>query len=234
MPNQKVAIVTGSNKGIGFETCRQLASLGLNVVLTSRDEAKGQAAQKKLGDEGTTVLFHRLDVTDQASVTDLAVWVAKELGRLDVLINNAGISLGYKETLFDIGPKDFEQVVQTNLIGAYNTSRALIPLMQENQYGRVVMVSSGYGAMAAMTARNGSYKISKLALNGLCRILASEVNPREIKINTMAPGWVRTDMGGPMAQRSPAQGAETIIHLATLPDDGPTGFFFQDKKTISW
>lgn len=234
MSDQKVAIVTGSNKGIGFETCRQLASLGLNVVLTARDEGKGKAAQKKLADEGCAVLFHPLDVTDQASVTDLAVWVAKELGRADVLINNAGISLGYKETLFDIGPNDFEQVVQTNLVGAYNTSRTLIPLMQTNHYGRVVMVSSGYGAMAAMTARNGSYKISKLALNGLCQILASEVNPREIKINSMAPGWVHTDMGGPMAQRSPAQGAETIIHLATLPDDGPTGLFFQDKKIISW
>jgi NAD(P)-dependent dehydrogenase (short-subunit alcohol dehydrogenase family) len=235
MARSKVAVVTGGNRGIGFEICRQLAGLGMQVVLASRDPAKGEAAVAKLAEAGLrTVLCHPLDVTSDASASALVAWVDRQYGACDVLVNNAGIVDPRGGRVLTTSLQTLREVWATNVEGPFLVSKWLVPLMQRGQYGRIVNLSSGMGQLAEMGAGTPAYRISKTALNALTRTLAVELNGTNILVNAMCPGWVRTDMGGPQALRSVEQGAETAIWLATLPDDGPTGGFFRDRLAIPW
>ena len=234
---QKIALVTGGNRGIGFETCRQLGHKGFSVILTSRDKALGEEAAAELAQAGLEVAYHLLDVTNRDQVSRISTFVEKEYGRLDVLVNNAGVSLDGDKGVFEVEQMVFEETFDVNLYGVLRVARAFIPLMIKNNYGRVVNVSSSAGSLKAMGAVAGAwaaYRTSKAALNALTRVMASKVKEHNIKINAVAPGWVRTRMGGPSAPRDVAKGAETILWLATLPASGPTGGFFKDRKRHPW
>lgn len=232
--SQRIALVTGANRGIGFETCRQLARLGLHVILTSRKASQGEQAAASLSKGGFQVDYHPLDVTNGESLATLREFVARQYGRLDVLVNNAGVYLDEGVSIFDIPMDQFRLTMETNFYGPLSLCRLFVPGMEKHGYGRVVNVSSGYGSMSEIGGRVAAYRISKIALNALTRITAAEVNPRVIKVNAVDPGWVNTEMGGRFAPRSVEQGAETIVWLATLPPDGPSGGFFYDKKPIPW
>lgn len=233
--SKRVAVVTGGNKGIGLEICRQLAAEGLRVVLTARDEKKGLAAAKALAKEGGEVRFHPLDVTDAAQVEALAAWVERELGGADVLVNNAGILLdGRSASVLAVKPEVFRETLDTNFHGPLLLCQAFVPQMLARRYGRVVNLSSGLGSLAEMADGTPAYRASKAALNALTRMFAAATRGKGVLVNSMCPGWVRTDMGGPSASRSVAQGADTAVWLANLPEDGPTGGFFRDRKQIAW
>ena len=232
----KIALVTGANRGLGLETCRQLARRGLRVVLTSRDPAKGEAAAATLRRAGLDVRHQSLDVTRADHARRMAGHISAEFGRLDVLVNNAGVFLDpYHPPGNSVLDADLDAVrrsLETNLYGALRVSQALIPLMGGT--GRVVNVSSGMGQLAEMNGCCPGYRFSKVGLNALTRILADELRDTRIKVNSVCPGWVRTDMGGPNADRSVEQGVDTIVWLATLPDDGPSGGFFRERRSIPW
>ncbi len=233
--DKRVAVVTGSNKGIGLAICRQLAERGLRVILTSRDIAKGQVAQRKLSEEGADVVYHRLDVDSDDSVAELARSVESDQGRVDVLVNNAGILIdtsgdGVLETSLDT----FRKTLETNFFGALRMCQAIVPIMQRGHYGRVVNLSSGLGQLDEMGDGTAAYRTSKAALNTLTRMVATAVSGEDILVNSMCPGWVRTDMGGPNATRGVDTAAETAVWLAMLPHGGPTGGFFRDKAPIPW
>jgi NAD(P)-dependent dehydrogenase (short-subunit alcohol dehydrogenase family) len=237
--DRNIAVVTGANRGLGLETCRQLADLGLTVILTSRDRTKGQAAVDELRARGLDVTFHPLDVTDTESIRRLGGFIANEYGRIDVLVNNAGVFLdpigGNDPSASSALRADIDTLrttMETNLYGPLRMCQTLIPLMQGA--GRVVNVSSGMAQLSEMNGGCPGYRFSKTALNALTRILADELQTTRIKVNSVCPGWVRTDMGGPNATRSVEEGAATIVWLATLGDDGPSGGFFRDKEPIPW
>lgn len=232
--DDKIALITGGNRGIGYEVCRQLGGLGMQVILTARDRLQGTRAAEALRAEGLAVDFLPLNVTSEAAVVALHAQVQERYGRLDVLVNNAGVYLDEGVSVFDVPMDQFRLTMDTNFYGPLYLCRAFVPLMRRTGYGRVVNVSSGYGSMAEMSGRVAAYRISKVALNALTRIVAAEARGSDIKVNAACPGWVRTDMGGRGAPRSVEQGAETIVWLATLPADGPTGGFFRDKRLIPW
>jgi len=235
MSDQRVAVVTGANRGIGLEIARQLAKHGLKVVLTSRSAAKGRAALKSLGEIGTHVQYHLLDVTSPVSIRALAAHVSERFGRVDVLVNNAGVMLDPRGSrVLDARVKTFRDTLETNLLGPLQLMQALVPMMQQQRYGRVVNLSSGQGQLAEMGVGTPAYRVSKTALNALTRTAAAELNGTGVLVNAMCPGWVRTDMGGPNAPRTVEQAADTAVWLATLPDDGPTGGFFRDRQAIPW
>lgn len=233
---QPVAIVSGGNRGLGLETCRQLANKGLRVILTSREASQGTAAVQQLAEQGLQVDFLPLDVTQEASIQQLKTTVMDKYGRIDVLVNNAGIFPDPKDpwTAFASRVEDLRSAMETNVYGPFRLCQLLIPLMQQQRYGRVVNLSSGMGQLSEMNGGVPAYRLSKTALNAVTRIFADETKGSNVLVNSVCPGWVRTDMGGAEAERDVAQGAETIVWLATLPDNGPTGGFFRDKKPISW
>ena len=234
----RLAVVTGANRGIGYETCRQLAQRGLRVILTARNAAKGRLAAKTLSEQGLDVVFQTLDVTDPTSIGELLNFIDARFDRVDVLINNAGIMLerpdpgGVSVSVFEASVDTLRISLETNVYGPLLLSQALKPLMHGN--ARIVNVSSGMGQLTEMNGGCPGYRISKTALNALTRIMADELKSTNIKVNSVCPGWVRTDMGGPNAERSVEKGAETIVWLATLPEDGPSGGFFRDKQAIPW
>ncbi len=240
--SKKIALVTGANRGIGFEASRQLAKNGFKVILTARHVELGLKATATLKAEGLDVDFHALDVTSEESIHQLGDFVAQKLGRLDVLVNNAGIAIDSQRkdgvrvfaSAFTAKIETIRQSFETNTLGAFLLCQKLIPVMQKNNYGRVVNVSSGKGQLSDMGGASCGYRISKVALNAVTKIFAFETKDSNILINSMCPGWVKTDMGGDKAPRTPEKGAETIVWLATLPDNGPTGKFFRDKEEISW
>ncbi len=236
---RNIAVVTGANRGLGLETCRQLAQRGLRVILTSRDPGRGQAARDGLRAKGQEITFHPLDVTDAGSVDRLREFILHEYGRVDVLVNNAGVFLdpigGSEPSASSVFRSDIDTVrttMETNLYGPLRLCQSLLPLMQGS--GRVVNVSSGMGQLSEMNGGCPGYRFSKTALNALTRIMADELQNTRIKVNSVCPGWVRTDMGGPNATRSVEAGAATIVWLATLDDDGPSGGFFRDREPIPW
>lgn len=234
---KKVAVVTGGNRGLGFETSRQLAKQGYQVILTSRDESKGHAAAQKLQDEGLDVQFYPLDVTSDVSSRQLAEFIRKQFGKLDVLVNNAGIYIDVQANSNKIVTAEIETLqntFETNVYGVLRVTQVLIPLMKEQNYGRIVNVSSGMGQLTGMEGGSPGYRISKTALNALTRIFASELQGTNILVNSVCPGWVKTDMGGSEAPRTPEQGVDTIVWLATLSDGGATGGFFRDRQPIDW
>lgn len=233
---KKIAVVTGANRGLGLETSRRLAAAGIKVILTSRSPAQGEAAAHRLREQALDVEYHPLDVTDDASVRDLAAFIQERFGRLDILVNNAGIYIDPSgdedSSVFRTEVEVVQRTMDTNTFGALRVMQHLIPLMQGR--GNVVNVASGMGQLAEMEGRYTAYRISKTALNALTRIFADELGEAQVKVNSVCPGWVRTDMGGPDAPRSVEEGADTIVWLATLPPDGPSGGFFRDRTRIPW
>lgn len=237
----KVAVVTGGNRGIGFEICRQLAHRGVLVILTSRDEKKGLAACDALQKEELPVRYHRIDVDHAASIEEFERFLSKQFGRCDILVNNAGIFPDSRDAIHG-GPSSVLRVktgainraMTTNVYGPLLMSQALVPLMKKNNYGRVVNISSGLGQLSDMGGGYPAYRISKTAINALTRMFAGELKDDNILVNSMCPGWVKTDMGGPDAPRDVQEGADTAVWLATLPDNGPRGKFFRDRQEIPW
>jgi NAD(P)-dependent dehydrogenase (short-subunit alcohol dehydrogenase family) len=255
-------LVTGGNRGIGFEVCRQLGRRGQRVVLTARDQGAGEEATAVLQAEGLDVSFEPLDVASQESIEALGKRLEAREQRLSALVNNAAITMDGLDALVA------EHTHAVNFFGAWRVTERLLPLMEE--HGRIVMVSSGSGelgnmspeirrrfdpppgkeALAALVwefiedVRNGqyarkgwprsAYRVSKAALNALTRVLAEELRDRRVRVNAVCPGWVRTSMGGSSAPRDVAEGADTIVWAALLPSDGPTGGFFRDRKAIDW
>ncbi|QIZ08569.1 SDR family oxidoreductase [Priestia megaterium] len=232
--DKQVALVTGGNRGIGYELVKQLAQKGFKVILASRDPEMGHEGAQKLKESNLDVSFLVLDVDNQESICQAAITVNERYGRLDVLINNAGVYLDENKKLVAMDPSILEKTMATNFFGVYHVIRSFIPLMEKQGYGRIINVSSEYGAISEMPYPGvGAYKLSKFALNGLTRLVAAEING-DIKINAVDPGWVSSDMGGPSAPRTPKQAAESILWLATIGPEGPSGGFFRDGKPIDW
>lgn len=231
MDEKRVALVSGGNRGIGLEVCRQLADGGLVVLLGSRDEEKGREAADKLSGE---VHVRRLDVTDQDSVDSLISSIRDEFGRLDVLMNNAGVANDRGQSGVEADLDRVRDALEANLLGAWRLTEAAIPLMREDGYGRIVNISSGLGAINDMGGGSPAYRVSKAGLNALTRILASELRGTGVLVNSVCPGWVRTDMGTESASRPVSEGADTPVWAATLPNNGPTGGFYRDRRLIEW
>jgi NAD(P)-dependent dehydrogenase (short-subunit alcohol dehydrogenase family) len=231
--DQRVAVVSGANRGIGLAVARQLGERGMTVVLGARDSAGGRAVAAELAGRGIDARAHQLDVTDQASVDRLRDWVATELrGRVDVLINNAGIYPGGRAAELDLAVA--EEAWQVNALGAWRLTLAILPFMRRRGYGRIVNVSSEAGSLQSMSSYMPAYNVSKAALNAITRVLAGDLLGSGILVNAACPGWVRTDMGGPAAPRSPDEGAASVPWAALLPDGGPTGGFFRDGRALPW
>ena len=227
----RTALVTGGNRGLGLETCRRLARLGLSVLLGARDEKEGRAAAQALAGEGLDARVERLDVADDGSVGALLRRLGREGRKVDVLVNNAGV---YPPGgVLDASAEAWREAFEVNFWGALRLCRAFVPGMLDAGWGRVVNVSSGSGAFAEGLAGPAPYAVSKAAMNALTVKLASEVRG-DVKVNAVCPGWVRTRMGGPAAPRSVEKGADTIVWLATLPAGGPNGGSFRDRRPIGW
>jgi len=231
MENERIALVSGGNRGIGLEVCRQLAKKGYTVVMGSRDEAKGRAAVGELGDN---VIPHQLDVADAASVDRMATFLEEEFGWLDVLVNNAGIANDEGQRGVDADLDRVREALEANFLGAWRLCEVAVPLMQRGGYGRIVNVSTGMAALEDMGGGSPGYRVSKTALNALTRILSSELRGSGILVNSVCPGWVQTDMGGSSASRPVEEGADSLVWAATLPNNGPTGGFFRDRRPIAW
>ena len=235
MPSKRIAIVTGGNRGIGHEIARQLAAADLFVVIGARDKVKCEHAVASLKAGGGHVAGLVLDVNDTKSVRHFVEQVEKQHGAPSVLVNNAGV---YPEAtdakVVDTPTSVWRETFETNLFGAMRMCREVVPLMTKLRYGRIVNISSGLGQLQKMGEGSPAYRVSKAALNALTRTLAAEVAGSGILVNSMSPGWVRTDMGGEEAPRSVAEGAETAVWLSLLPSNGPSGQFFRDRKPIPW
>jgi NAD(P)-dependent dehydrogenase (short-subunit alcohol dehydrogenase family) len=231
----RVALVTGANRGLGFETSRQLLAQGLVVVLAGREEASLERARETLAhSEQHRALTVRMDVTSVESIMAAERTIAEHVGSVDVLVNNAAVLLGENDEVLSIPRDGYRRTFETNVFGVIEVCRALVPAMIRTGYGRIVNVSSGAGQLATMSTYAPAYSMSKTALNAFTRILAHTYRGSGVLVNAVDPGWVRTDMGGPSAPRSPEEGADTIVWLATLPDGGPTGGFFRDRRAIEW
>jgi NAD(P)-dependent dehydrogenase (short-subunit alcohol dehydrogenase family) len=238
MHKNKVALITGANKGLGFEIARQLGQQGVTVVLGARDNAKAEEAAKKLKAEGVDARAVKLDVTKEADVAGLPAFFESKFGRLDILINNAGV-------MFDFGgvTRDtFRQTYEANVIAPYFITQALLPLLKASPAGRIVNHSSIMGSMTVMGDPNSispewalpAYCSSKAALNMLTVTAARALEGTNVKVNSAHPGWVKTDMGSDQAPMEVVDGAKTAVALALLPDDGPTGGFFHMGETLPW
>jgi NAD(P)-dependent dehydrogenase (short-subunit alcohol dehydrogenase family) len=232
----RVALVTGGNRGIGFEICRGLARAGLHVLLGARNESRGKRAVDELKDAGT--LEHVLiDVAEPNSIRQAVDSILTKQGRIDVLVNNAAIVLDEEVSVLSVPVETARETFETNVYGPLLLCQLVVPGMIERRYGRIVNLSSGAGQLSSMRDYAPSYSMSKVAINAITRMVTSalrEARARNVLVNSVDPGWVRTDMGGAEATRSPEKGAETAIWLATLPDSGPTGGFFHDRKPVPW
>jgi NAD(P)-dependent dehydrogenase (short-subunit alcohol dehydrogenase family) len=232
MAVERVALVSGGNRGLGLEVARRLAEDGYRVVIGSRDPARGEEAAREVGRSATAC---RLDLTDPESIEACISTIEERFGRLDVLVNNAAIEGGgWSTSATDVDLDEVRDTLETNLFGAWKLTQAALPLMRRNGYGRIVNLSSGMGQLSDMGGHAPAYRISKTGLNALTRMLSAELIGENILVNSSCPGWVRTDMGGPSARRSVEEGADTPFWLATLPAEGPRGGFFRDREPIPW
>lgn len=233
----KVALITGANKGIGFETAKQLGAKGMTVLIGARDPGRGQQAVADLRENGIDAHFVQLDVTDDASVAEAAEHIEKDFGRLDVLINNAGTaSVARKRTQpSETSLEDMKAVYEINVFGVVRVTNAMLPLLQKAESARIVNVSSEAGSIGLQTGTkspiganppSGQYPSSKAAVNMLTAQYAKQFRGTPTKVNAANPGFTKTDFTGGRGVRSAAQGAEPIVHLATLPDDGPSGVLY--------
>jgi NAD(P)-dependent dehydrogenase (short-subunit alcohol dehydrogenase family) len=226
MKESKTALVTGANRGLGFEVARQLSDLGWKVIITARRKNAGKAAADKL--RNTT--FVELDIMEDASVAS----AAKQVPELDVLINNAGIILDGDNDILRIRPELIARTIEANALGALRVSQALLPQLLRSEGGRIVNVSSGAGQLSDMGTWSPAYAASKTALNAITCLLAAALKDKGIAVNSVCPGWCRTDMGGAGAPRSAELGAAGIVWLAADAPQKKTGLFWRDKKVIPW
>jgi NAD(P)-dependent dehydrogenase (short-subunit alcohol dehydrogenase family) len=231
-PVYRVALVSGANRGLGFEVARQLSERGMTVLLGARDLDKGLHAARKLAGAPGEVIAVQLDVTEQDQVDTLARWIEVTYGRLDVLVNNAGAFYDPAANPSGTAIAPVRDAMETHLFGSWRLCSALLPLMRRHRYGRIVNVSSGCGASTTDSASCPAYRVSKSALNTYTRALANELEGSGIQVNAVCPGWVATDMGGP-GGRPVADGAAGIVWAACLPEP-LTGGFFRDGQRIAW
>jgi NAD(P)-dependent dehydrogenase (short-subunit alcohol dehydrogenase family) len=238
MNKNPVAVVTGGNRGMGLVSCQALAEKGFHVLLTSRNLGSGKLAAKSLSDKGLSVEAVKLEMTSQSDIDALAGYLRDTHGRVDVLINNAGIlidgDLNNTTSICDADLNVIRKTIEVNTIAPIMLIKALLPLMRQAGYGRIVNISSGMGQLADMGGQHPGYRISKTALNAVTAIFAAELEGSGIAINAVCPGWVRTDMGGDIADRSPEQGIDTAVWLATSDDAGNSGGFYRDRQLIDW
>ncbi|MDT0412941.1 MULTISPECIES: SDR family oxidoreductase [unclassified Streptomyces] len=234
----KTALVTGANKGIGLAIARGLADLGFTVAVGARDEARGAAAAESLRAEGARAFAVALDVTSEESVAAAARTVAEEAGRLDVLVNNAGISGSTEDGAQDPTTLDLDvvrTVLDTNVFGVVRVTNALLPLLRRAPSPRIVNVSSTMGSLSLRTGPVlAAYAPSKTMLNALTTQYARRLADTPVLVNACCPGWVATDFTGHEPDRTPQEGAAIALRLATLPDDGPRGGFFDDGGVVPW
>lgn len=235
MTTEKIALVTGANKGIGLEIVRQLAKAGFRVFLTARDRQRGEEASKTLQQDGLSVEFLQLDVADETSIDKLAKELPSQIDHLDVLVNNAGIYLDASNaSVLEVEPTLILQTLQTNTLGPLRLTQKLVPLLAKSNAGKVINVSSGGGQLTDMSDWAPAYSLSKTALNAITGMMAAALRDKHIVVNSICPGWVRTDMGGSGASRSVQQGADTVTWLATEAPSDLTGKFLRDRKVIPW
>ncbi|MFO8085940.1 MAG: SDR family oxidoreductase [Desulfobacterales bacterium] len=240
--DKRVALVTGANRGIGFEIAGQLASKNMTVIIGARDETKGVEARDRLAARNMDIHFVLLDVADQTTIQAAAGKIRDKFGRLDVLVNNAGILIDSHTRILELSLTLLENTLETNAFGPLLLSQACVPFMKKKGYGRIVNMSSTLGSLTDITnpdsayekVQSPAYRLSKTLLNGITVLLAKELRGTNILVNSVCPGWVRTRIGGEQAPIKPKQAAETPVWLATLPDDGPTGGFFRERRPISW
>lgn len=236
-----IALITGANKGIGYEIAKGLGSRGIVVLLGARDAAKGQAAAVKLKGEGIDARFVPLDVTDPETIARAAQWIEDQFGRLDILINNAGIAeWGAKPSEAHLGK--VREIYETNLFGPMAVTQAMLPLIRRSAHGRIVNVSSSLGSLS-MASDPGSpisqflalgYNTSKTALNSMTLQFANELRGTPIKVNAVCPGYCATDINNHSGPRTAAQGAIAPVRYATLDDDGPSGGVFDENGRVAW
>jgi NAD(P)-dependent dehydrogenase (short-subunit alcohol dehydrogenase family) len=242
MAQPKVALITGANKGIGKEIARQLGSQGMTVLIGARDETRGGEAASELRQQGIDAHAIRLDVTDEASIADAASQIEHDFGRLDVLVNNAGIALDSGGPASAIDVDTLRRTYETNVFGVFAVTKAFLPLLKKSEAGRVVNMSSGLGSLTQNSDPNWifagakplAYNSSKAALNMMTVILAAELKDTGIKVNAADPGFTATDLNQHRGTRTVEQGATAAVRLATLPADGPTGGYFDEDGTVPW
>lgn len=237
---KKVAVITGSHKGLGYAIARQLAQKeDIQVVLTSRNQQDGLAAQQRLSNENLQVDYHPLDVTSEESVQNFTTWLQQSYGKVDILVNNAGVNptmQAEEASLLTVQLETMLATFTTNVLAVARITQALVPLMQAQNYGRIVNVSTEMASLASMGGDYyplaPSYRLSKVGLNGLTALLAKELQGTNILVNSYSPGWLQTDMGGSNAPFTAEEGAETAVYLATLPEDGSQGKFFAEMRKL--
>ncbi len=243
MSDKRVVLITGANKGIGLETARQLGKAGHTVLIGSRDRQRGEAAAKQLSAEGVDAHAVELDVNSPASIEKAAGWVAERFGRLDSLVNNAGVNLeGWGVPTTGVSLETWRKTFDTNLFAVVAVTQAFLPLVRKSAAGRIVNLSSILGSLALHADpaspiyhfKSAAYDASKAALNQYTTHLAYELRDTPIKVNSAHPGWVKTDLGGAGAPMEVTDGAKTPVWLATLPADGPTGGFFHMQDRVPW
>jgi NAD(P)-dependent dehydrogenase (short-subunit alcohol dehydrogenase family) len=230
----RVALVTGANRGIGLEVARQLALQGFTTILGARDLQKGEDAAGPLQQGELKVIPVELDVTDQQSIDVAKLMVEERFGKLDVLVNNAAILYDEWQRAENANLETVREAFETNTLGAWRMCQTFIPLLRKSEHARIVNVSSESGSLTVMGGGTPAYSVSKVALNALMRMLADELRASRILVNSVCPGWVATEMGGPNAPRSVEEGAASVMWAATLPDGGPTGGFFRDGEPLAW
>ncbi|MFF5081871.1 SDR family oxidoreductase [Actinoplanes sp. NPDC000266] len=241
MSESKVALVTGANKGIGYEIAAGLAARGFAVGVGARDQQRRDAAVEKLRAAGADVFGVPLDVTDDASVTAAGALIEDRAGRLDVLVNNAAITGGWEQAPTETDVAIVRKVVETNVIGVIRVTDAMLPLLRRSASPRVVMMSSAVGSLTRQAGPGGetgplsmAYAPSKTFLNAVTLQYAKALRDTPVLVNMACPGFVATDLNGFRGHRTPEQGAATALRLATLPDGGPTGAFFEDAGLVPW
>jgi len=240
--DKRVALVTGANRGIGYAIARGLAEQEITAVLGVRHPNKGVAACSSLQDQGLDTHFELLDITDEKSIRTAVTHIQDRFDRLDILVNNAGIMIDGDANVLNVSQHTILKTLQTNVFGPLMLCQRCIPLMKAGGYGRIVNMASSLGSLTEMADPNSgyggvetpAYRLSKAALNAITTLIAKEVRDENILVNSVCPGWVRTDMGGDQAPLTPEQGADTPLWLATLPDGGPSGGFFSKRKQIPW
>jgi NAD(P)-dependent dehydrogenase (short-subunit alcohol dehydrogenase family) len=232
--DERVAVVSGANRGLGLEIVRQLAEKGLRVVLASRTLDRGAAAAAGLGDLACRVTVCALDVADRGSVARFATELRDRFGRCDILVNNAAIAIDGHQDAATAGMDSVRLTLETNVVGAWQLTQAVVPAMRARRYGRVVNISSGVGRMAVMGGGIPAYRVSKCALNALTKIFADELRNDGILVNACCPGRIRTEMGSASAPVTAMEAADTPVWLATLPQGGPTGAFYRNRQLQEW